>query len=223
MKMTGLPISTFGLLLFIFLGAEFVTKKFRNPQKGMDELKQVLKTGQIVGMTTNMYWLPYLSERFRWNFLGHNIIALRETDGVFRISDSMLEHPIDCPVADLERARFAPGPANPHGYMYYLKSVNPRPDLRNASIKGMKSTCFMMLNIPMPIFGVRGMRFLAKKVIKVRTNLALMKPASSSSVLSAGWKRLARAAVDSVTCMPLFCRKLHNCSVRVSLPICQKK
>ncbi|HRY34933.1 MAG TPA: BtrH N-terminal domain-containing protein, partial [Smithellaceae bacterium] len=61
MKMTGLPISTFRAAPgSIFrktakrLGAVFVTKKFRNPQKGMDELKQVLKTGQIVGMTTNM-------------------------------------------------------------------------------------------------------------------------------------------------------------------------
>ena len=72
-----------------------------------------------------MYWLPYLSERFRWNFLGHNIIALRETDGVFRISDSMLEHPIDCPVADLERARFAPGPANPVSYTHLRAHETP--------------------------------------------------------------------------------------------------
>ena len=178
MKLTGLPVSTFRAAPgSIFhktakrLGAEFVTKKFRNPQKGMDELKQVLKTGQIVGMTTNMYWLPYMSERFRWNFLGHNIIALRETENVFRISDPTYEHPMDCPAADLERARFAPGPENPHGYMYYLKSVNPRPDLRDACIEGMKSSCFMMLKIPIPIFGVRGMRFLAKKVIKSQDKL----------------------------------------------------
>jgi hypothetical protein len=50
--------------------------------------------------------------------------------------------------------------------MYYTKSVNPHPDLRGACIKGMKDSCNLMLRIPLPIFGVRGMRFLAKKVIK---------------------------------------------------------
>jgi len=55
--------------------------------------------------------------------------------------------------------------------MYYTKSINPHPDLREACIKGMKNSCSLMLRIPLPIFGVRGMRFLAKKVIKSQHNL----------------------------------------------------
>jgi hypothetical protein len=50
--------------------------------------------------------------------------------------------------------------------MYYTKSINPHPDLRGACIKGMKDSCNAMLKIPLPIFGVRGIRFLAKKVVK---------------------------------------------------------
>jgi hypothetical protein len=148
------------------LGANFVIKTYRDPQKGMDELRQVLKTGQIVGLSTNLYWLPYVSERHRHNFSGHNIIVLRETEGGFRISDPTFEDPVDCPADGLERARFVPGPMNPRGYMYYTKSINPHPDMRGACIKGMKDSCSLMLRIPLPIFGVRGMRFLAKKVIK---------------------------------------------------------
>jgi len=141
-------------------------KTYRNPQKGMDELRQVLKTGQIVGLKTNLYWLTYFSERFRFNFNGHNLIALREIENGFRISDPTLAHPVDCPAADLERARFARGPAESHGYMYYLTSVRPHPDLRDACIRGMKDSCNLMLRIPLPLFGVRGIRFLAKKIIK---------------------------------------------------------
>ena len=147
------------------LDGDFVVKTYRNPQKGMDELRRVLKTGQIVGLKTNLYWLPYFSERFRFNFSGHNLIVLRETKEGFRISDPTLEHPVDCPAADLERARFARGPMESHGYMYYLKSVNPHPDLRQACIKGMIDSCNLMLRIPLPIFGIRGIRFQARKII----------------------------------------------------------
>jgi hypothetical protein len=172
-KMVGLPISTFrsqpGALFRKAgkrLGAKFTTKRFRDVQKGMDELRRVLKTGQIVGLTTNIYWLSYFPNRFRFQFNGHNIIALSETATGFRISDPVLEHPVDCLTEDLERARFAHGPLEPHGFMYYPQSVVSNPDLQAACIRGMKDTCNMMLRIPLPIFGIRGMRYLAKKIIK---------------------------------------------------------
>ncbi|MDD4357000.1 MAG: BtrH N-terminal domain-containing protein [Smithellaceae bacterium] len=173
LKMTGLPITAFRAKPgAVFrkaakrLGVDFVVKTFRDPQKGMDELKQVLKTGQIVGLATNLYWLPYMSERHRWNFSGHNIIALREIEGGFRVSDPTIGEPVDCTADGLEQARFVPGPLNPRGHMYYINSVNLHPDLRQACIKGMKDSCNAMLKIPLPIFGVRGIRFLAKKVVK---------------------------------------------------------
>jgi hypothetical protein len=177
-KMVGLPITTFrsqpGAVFRKAgkrLGATFITKRFRNSQKGMDELRSVLKTGQIVGLTTNIYWLSYFPNRFRFQFNGHNIIALREIPAGFRISDPVLEHPVDCLTEDLERARFAHGPLEPHGFMYYPQTVAPNPDLRLACIKGMKDTCNMMLKIPLPIFGIRGIRFLATRIGKIKQKL----------------------------------------------------
>ena len=147
------------------LGANFVIKTFRNPQQGMDELRHVLKSEKIVGLATNLYWLPYVSERHRHNFSGHNIIVLRETESGFRICDPTFAV-VDCTADGLERARFVPGPMNPRGHMYYIKSIKPHTDLRSACITGMKDSCNAMLKIPLPIFGVRGIRFLAKKVVK---------------------------------------------------------
>ena len=173
LKLTHLPISAFrGKPGSVFrkaakrLGADFVTKKFRDPKKGTEELRRVLKTGQIVGLATNLYWLPYMSERHRWNFSGHNIIVVREIENGFRVSDPTIGDMVDCTVEGLEQARFVPGPLNPRGYMYYNKTINHHPDLRQACIKGMKDTCNLMLRIPLPIFGVRGIRFLAKKVMQ---------------------------------------------------------
>ena len=169
--MMGLPITTFrsqpGAIFRKAgkrLGVKFVTRRFRNPQKGMDELRRILKEGKIVGLTTNIYWLSYFPNRFRFQFNGHNLIALREIEGGFRVSDPVLEHPVDCLTDDLERARFAHGPLEPHGFMYYPAAVPKHPDIKKACIKGMKDTCNMMLRIPIPIFGVRGIRFLAKRI-----------------------------------------------------------
>jgi hypothetical protein len=172
-KLVGLPISTFrsqpGAVFRKAakrLGGKFVIKRFRHPQKGMDELRRVLRTGQIVGLTTNIYWLSYFPNRFRFQFNGHNIIVLREIENGFRVSDPVLDHPVDCLTEDLKRARFARGPLEPRGFMYYPKFIPRNPDLHSACIKGMKDTCNMMLRIPLPIFGIRGIRSMAKRIIK---------------------------------------------------------
>ena len=172
-KVTGLPITTYRYLAgAIFrkavrrLGSEFVTQRFRNAQKGMEELRRVLKTGQIVALTTNIYWLSYFPDRYRFQFNGHNIIILHEIENGFRVSDPVLDHPVDCLTDDLERARFAKGPLEPHGFMYYPKFINLHPDWRTACIKGIKDACNKMLKIPLPIFGIRGIRYLAERTIK---------------------------------------------------------
>jgi hypothetical protein len=172
-KWVGLPISTYrsqpGAVFRKAakrLGGEFVTQKYSNAKKGMDEMLRVLRDGQIVGLTTNIYWLSYFPNRFRFQFNGHNIVVLREIENGFRVSDPVLDKPVDCLTDDLIRARFARGPLEPHGFMYYPVSINPHPDVRRACIKGMQDTCNMMLRIPLPIFGIRGIRYLAKRIIK---------------------------------------------------------
>jgi hypothetical protein len=173
-KWTGLPVSTFRSLPgTVFskaakrLGAKVVRKRFRNPQKGMDELRRVIRTGQIVAVTTNVYWLSYFPRRYRFNFSGHNLIVLYEIENGFRVSDpGLLEYTVDCLTHDLERARFARGPMESRGLMYYPLSVNPTPDIRKACITGMQDSCKQMLKIPLPLFGVKGISYLAKKVIK---------------------------------------------------------
>ena len=41
----------------------------------------------------------------------------------------------------------------------------------------------MMLRIPLPIFGIRGIRYLAKRIIKVSKRLDLRKPAGSWAMI----------------------------------------
>jgi hypothetical protein len=173
-KWTGLPITTFRSMPgLVFkktakrLGAKVCRKRFRSPQKGMDELRRVIRTGQIAAVTTNVYWLSFFPRRYRFNFSGHNFIVLYENENGFRISDpALMEYTTDCSVYDMERARFARGPMEARGLMYYPMCVNPNPDIRKACIDGMLDTCNQMLKIPIPLFGVKGIRLVARKIIK---------------------------------------------------------
>lgn len=186
-KMVGLPVTTYrsrpGTLFTKVakrLGGEFIAKKYHNfpwkkdrTKEGMDDLRALLASGNIVGLTTNIYWLSYFPDRFRFQFNGHNIIVLREVKDGFRVADPVLDHPVDCLTEDLERARFARGPLESKGYMYYAKSVNPRPNFRKACIDAIKDSCNMMLRTPFPFVGLMGMRYLARQIIKSPTVLGV--------------------------------------------------
>jgi hypothetical protein len=172
-KWVGMPITTFRSrprTLFPKvakrLGGKYFASKYHNVEKGMAALRQALQSGHLVGLTTNIYWLSYMPRRFRFQFNGHNIIVLREIENGFRVSDPILDHPVDCSTEDLERARFARGPLEPKGFMYCAETVVENPDLRRACLAGIKESCYMMLRVPFPFVGIKGMRYLAKNIIK---------------------------------------------------------
>ena len=64
------------------------------------------------------------------------------------------------------RVRFAKGTYPPKGRMYYIKSVPENHDIKKAIVSGIKQTCKDMLTIPIPLFGVKGIRYLANRIKK---------------------------------------------------------
>jgi hypothetical protein len=76
----------------------------------------------------------------------------------------VLGEPVLCGAADLGRARFARGPLAPNGKLFFLtnlpKTVDPVPAIREA----IREVCRLMTRIPIPLIGIRGMRYLAGRV-----------------------------------------------------------
>ncbi|WP_372490131.1 DUF4872 domain-containing protein [Chitinophaga sedimenti] len=66
----------------------------------------------------------------------------------------------------LAQARFAQGFPAPKGKMYYPVNVPKTVSLKKGIVDGIKQTCHYMLKIPLPMFGVKGIRFLAKRLAK---------------------------------------------------------
>lgn len=171
LKIHGLPLITFrnapGRILRNTakrMGLQVKSFRFRNPERAMDTLDETLRKGIPVGLQTGVYWLPYFPAPLRFHFNAHSLIAYGVDETGYRLSDPVFDEPVTCSRADLMKARFAKGMLAPKGKMHYLLPSSGQIDLARAVRDGIKETCRMMLKVPLPLIGVRGIRRLARQV-----------------------------------------------------------
>jgi hypothetical protein len=172
-KINGLPLIAYRSLpraiikgLIAPLAARFRFETFRSPEAGQQRLDALLADGQIVGLQTSVYWLPYFPPDMRFHFNAHNLLVYGKEGDEYLISDPVFEHPVRCASADLARARFAKGALAPKGLLYYPKSLPKKSITPEAVRAAIRKNCRAMLP-PVPIAGVRGMRWLAKTIDKL--------------------------------------------------------
>ena len=139
-------------------------RTFRSPRQAMVELDDCLARSIPVGLQTGVFWLPYFPPALRFHFNAHNLVVYGKQGDNYLISDPVFPEPVVCPAADLNRARFASGALAPKGRMYHFTRVAPDFDRRLAITAGIDAVCTMMLKGFVPLIGVRGMRFLARRL-----------------------------------------------------------
>lgn len=170
-KLNGLPLIAYRMPpKFILggiqkrLGVKFRFKKFARPEDGMRALDEKLAEGKLVGLQGSVFWLPYFPEDMRFHFNAHNMLAYGRQGNDYLISDPIFEHTVSISREDLQKARFAKGALAAKGLMYWVESMPQKPDMETAICKSIKRSAFIMLKTPLPIIGIRGIRFLAKKI-----------------------------------------------------------
>ncbi|MEO8066700.1 MAG: BtrH N-terminal domain-containing protein [Flavobacteriales bacterium] len=178
LKLNGIPVTSYrilpGLIFKRFsknMGVEMKRMKFRDQDKAMAELDRVLDQGLPVGMLTSVFYLPYLPQAFRFHFNAHNIVVFGRKGDEYLVSDPVMEGTTTIHRRALMRARFAKGTPDTNGRMYYPIVVPTGADLKTAVAKGLKRTARDMSNVPIPMFGVKGMPYLAKKLRHYETKL----------------------------------------------------
>jgi hypothetical protein len=144
------------------LGVGMKMEKFSSPEKGLQALDRLLDRGEIVGAQTSVFWLPYFPEEMRFHFNAHNLIVYGREGDEFLISDPVFEHPMRCPVADLQKARFVKGMMAPKGLLYYPENIPTALDLQKVIPKVIRKNAKTMLKTPVPVAGIRAIRRLAK-------------------------------------------------------------
>ena len=170
LKYNGIPISSFRPIPGIIfkrtakrLGIRIFSKKFRDPEKSMQALDDALQKGLPVGLQVGVFHLPYFPAPYRFHFNAHNLVVYGRENGVYQVSDPVMETPESLTRAELMRVRWAHGVFQPKGRMYYPLQIPPTMDIRSAIVKGIRKNCTDMLSVPVPYIGIRGIRYLSKK------------------------------------------------------------
>lgn len=141
------------------------SRKFSNPEAGMKALDDELAKGNLVGLQSSVYWLPYFPEDMRFHFNAHNLVVYGKTEqGEYLISDPVFEHPVTCAYDDLKNARFAKGALAAKGLMYVIRSTPEQTDLAPVIKPAIKKTAKMMNGLVLPYFGLKGIRHMAKQI-----------------------------------------------------------
>jgi hypothetical protein len=146
------------------LGVKLHWETFKDPRRAMAALDEKIRQQIPVGCRTGAYWLSYFPRRYRFHFNMHNLVVYGKQGENYLISDPVFPDPVTCSEADLMKARFARGPMPPKGKMYYLNGIPENVDFQGAVKKGIAEVCKAMLKVPVPFMGVRGIRYLAKKL-----------------------------------------------------------
>lgn len=141
------------------------SQKFSDQEKGMQALDDELAKGNLVGLQTSVFWLPYFPEDMRFHFNAHNLVVYGKTaEGNYLISDPVFQDVVECPAEDLKRARFAKGALAAKGLMYVVREVPNDIDLTPHIYAAIKKTSKLMRGMVLPFFGIKGIKFLAKKI-----------------------------------------------------------
>jgi hypothetical protein len=151
-----------GLHRGLGLGMRF--EKFRSPERGMARLDALLDAGELVGLQTSVFWLPYVPPDMRFHFNAHNLLVYGREGDEYLVSDPLLETVVRCGRKDLEKARFAKGMLAPKGLLYYATAKPARPDWARLGRRALARTARIMLHAPLPLIGVRGIGLLARSV-----------------------------------------------------------
>lgn len=157
------------------LGIHVVRKKFSSKEKAEAFLNECLAAGHPVGCQVGVFYLPYFPKEYRFHFNAHNLIVYGKEEDKYLVSDPVMENVTTLSSYELERVRFAKGVLAPNGQIYYPTSgtIVKEEQIKKAIMDGIKKNVRNMLHIPLPIVGVKGIRYTGNKIKKWRDKLGL--------------------------------------------------
>ncbi|UYW01000.1 BtrH N-terminal domain-containing protein [Flavobacterium agricola] len=147
------------------LGIKIKRIKFSDKQKAKQTLDNNLAQNIPSGLQVGVYNLSYFPDEYRFHFNAHNLVVFGKDGDNYLISDPVMQTSTVLTADELERVRFAKGALAPKGHIYYPIYIPETLNLALAIKKGIKQTCNDML-APVPIVGVKAMRWLAKSIVK---------------------------------------------------------
>ncbi len=147
------------------LGIKIKRQKFSNPKEAQQMLEKNLGNNIPTGLQVGVFNLTYFPEEYKFHFNAHNLVVYGKEGNRFLISDPVMDFTTSLSEQELEKVRYAKGALAPKGHMYYPVYIPKEIHLEEAIKKGIKDTCSNML-APVPIIGVKAMRWVARSIPK---------------------------------------------------------
>lgn len=157
------------------LNVKMFKRTYKDKQKAMDELDEMLEKRQPVGLLTNLYYLPFFPKSYRFHYNAHNTIIYGKDGNNYLVSDPVLEDKATISYEDLLKARFAKGIISVKGDMYFPISIPENQDISRSIKQGMQATKKLMIKNPIPYHGITGIKLLAKRIRKEKDNTEFIK------------------------------------------------
>ena len=147
------------------VGITIKREKFSNSKTAMTSLDKNIEQNNPVGLQVGVFNLPYFPEEYRFHFNAHNMVVYGKDGDNYLISDPVMETVTTLTAKELKKVRFAKGAFAPKGHMYYPTAFPEKLALEKAIVQGIKQTCRDM-TAPVPLIGVKAMRWVAKSIRK---------------------------------------------------------
>ncbi len=156
------------------LGIKIKHIRFSDTRKAQAKLENKLQQGIPVGLQVGVFNLTYFPDDYRFHFNAHNLVVYGKEGNEYLISDPVMDYTTRLNEEELEKVRFAKGTLAPKGHLYYIERMPDQIELAPAIRKGIRQTCNDML-APVPIVGIRAMRWVAKNIRKWPKKIGIRK------------------------------------------------
>ena len=156
------------------LDIDFERIKFKSELTAMNALDQKLEQNIPVGLQVGVFHLSYLPKKYRFHFNAHNIVVFGKENGLYHVSDPVMETTTTLTEEDMLKVRFAKGVFAPKGQMYYPTHIPEITDekIKSAIKKSIKTATFQMTKIPYSYIGTKGLKKMGKVVENYKTTLS---------------------------------------------------
>jgi hypothetical protein len=148
------------------IGVKWKTYQFKDEQKGMDALDELLQRNIPVAAQVDFFYMDYIPAYLRVHINVHFMNVVGKKDGNYLISDSYFPSIVALPEESMRKGRFAGGTFSPKGFMYYPLEIPTKVDFEPAIRKGIKLACRNMIKLPVPFIGIKGMRKFANHIVE---------------------------------------------------------
>lgn len=147
------------------LNLELVVKETASAPKAWNNVKELLDSGQVVGLKLDCYYLEYFSNPF--HFAGHYAAIYGYDDkNAFLVDTGQQGTQVQTSLKSLSVARAAKGPMSSKNLYYVLRKTDCEADISSALLTAIRNNAEDYLNPPITNIGYKGILKASTEIIK---------------------------------------------------------